>query len=260
VGIALEAAAAMVADQFDLKALLRLASGATNLPAIEEPAAAGSNAARPVLAVARDEAFSFHYPDNLDLLEAAGARIVFFSPVRGEALPADTAGVYLGGGFPELHAARLSANTALWDDLRALHARGAPILAECGGFMALTEALIDAGGVRHAMAGLVPGTARMTDRLAGMGYRTATALCDTLLADAGETLRGHEFHYSVWDAPHEATPRSVAWRVRGTRAGAPTTELGFAERGLLASYLHIHLGQNPALARRFVDRLSPPYK
>ncbi len=249
----LDAACVAVSARFDIDALLRLAGGAAGFspsPLEVLPVAAAPG---PLLAVARDEAFSFTYPDNLDLIEAAGARLAFFSPVAGERLPAGAAGVYLGGGFPELHAARLAANTALWQDLRDLHARGAPVLAECGGFMVLTEALVDAGGVGHNMAGLIPGTARMTPKLAGLGYRHATALRANLLAEAGETLRGHEFHYSIWDVAD--TSRSAAWHVRGTRAGGPETAIGHAERGLLASYLHIHLGQRPDLAPRLVGRL-----
>ena len=251
----LDAAADAVAVRFDLDALLALAAQAPDLPEAALPAPVAVGAAAPVLAVARDAAFSFYYPEALELIEAAGARIALFSPIAGERLPDGARGVYLGGGYPELHAAALAANTLLWDDVRALHARGAPILAECGGFMVLTEALIDTDGLRHRMAGLVPGVARMTTRLASLGYREATALRDTLLADAGETLRGHEFRYSVWE-PGAAEAASPAWRLRGTRPDAGETVAGHAERGLLASYLHIHLGQRPALAQRLVARLA----
>lgn len=248
----LDAAAEAVAARFDLDALLCLAATAPPLPA-PAPTTHGPTDG-PVLAVARDAAFAFYYQDDLDLLEAAGARIAWFSPVAGERLPPGTAGVWLGGGYPELHARALSANTGLWQDLRALHAHGAPVLAECGGFMALTEALVDADGVRHPMAGLVPGETRMTPRLAALGYREATALADTPLADAGETLRGHEFHYSTWD--RAAAPPAPAWRACGTRAGASPMPAGHADKGLLASYLHIPLAQRPDLANRLVARLG----
>jgi cobyrinic acid a,c-diamide synthase len=252
----LDAAAGAVAARFDLDALLRLAATAPPLPAPAPPAARGpadGPADGPILAVARDAAFAFYYQDDLDLLAAAGARLAWFSPVAGERLPPGAAGVYLGGGYPELHASALSANTGLWQDLRALHARGAPVLAECGGFMALTEALVDAGGARHPMAGLVPGETRMTPRLAALGYREATALADTPLAGEGETLRGHEFHYSTWD--RAAAPPAPAWRACGTRAGASPMPAGHADNGLLASYLHIPLAQRPDLADRLVARL-----
>ncbi len=251
----LAAAADAVAARFDLDALLRLAAQAPDLPLPQARSPCVPRGARPLLAVARDAAFSFYYPENLELIEAAGARIAFFSPVAGERLPAGAGGVYLGGGYPELHARALAANAGLWEDLRALHARGAPILAECGGFMVLTEVLVDTDGVRHRMAGLVPGVARMTTRLASLGYREATALQDTLLADAGETLRGHEFRYSVWDVA-DGRPVTPAWRLRGARPGGAETFGGHAERGLLASYLHIHFGQRVALAGRLVRAMG----
>ncbi len=213
-----------------------------------------SSAVRPTLAVARDEAFCFYYPDNLDLLVEAGAQLAFFSPIRGEAPPPDAAGVYLGGGYPELHAEALSANAGFREALRALHARGAPLFAECGGFMALTEELVDLAGKRWPMSGLIPGAARMADKLAALGYRHATALADNLLVPAGTTLRGHEFHYSTWDAPDRVLAHA-AWRLRGVRDDSPEQYAGYAERGLLASYLHLPFAQNPALAARLVERL-----
>lgn len=213
-----------------------------------------SSAVRPILAVARDEAFCFYYPDNLDLLVEAGAQLAFFSPIRGEAPPPEAAGVYVGGGYPELHAEAISANAGFRDALRALHTRGAPLFAECGGFMVLTEALIDLAGKRWPMAGLVPGVARMTGKLVALGYRHATALTDNLLVPAGTTLRGHEFHYSTWDAPDRVLAHA-AWRLRGVRDDSPEQYAGYAERGLLASYLHLPFAQNPALAARLVERL-----
>jgi len=183
-------------------------------------------------------------------------QIAFFSPIRGEAPPPESAGVYLGGGYPELHAKALSGNTAFREALHAIHRRGAPIFAECGGFMALTESLVDATGTRWPMAGLVPGTARMTDKLAALGYRHATSLADNLLVPAGTTLRGHEFHYSVWDAP-DAALAHAAWRLRGARADSPEQYAGYADGSLLASYLHLPFAQNPALAERLVARLRP---
>lgn len=247
----LSAAADIVAERFDLDALLSLASSASSLPAPAPHRAAAAPIDGPVLAIARDAAFSFYYEDDLDLLSAEGVRLAPFSPVAGEALPEDAAGVYLGGGYPELFARELAANRALWRGVAALHERGAPILAECGGFMALTEALIDGAGARHPMAGLVPGVARMTPRLASLGYREATACSDSPLASIGETLRGHEFHFSVWET---VTPPSPAWRIEGPYVPEPAW-LGHADRGLIASYLHIPLAQRPKLARRLAAAL-----
>jgi cobyrinic acid a,c-diamide synthase len=247
----LSAAADAVAEHFDIDALIRLARSASPRPAIKLHAPAAAPAGAPVLAIARDVAFSFYYEDDLDLLRAEGVRLVPFSPVAGERLPAGAAGVYLGGGYPELYARELADNRALWGEIGALHARGAPILAECGGFMALTEALVDDAGVRHAMAGLVPGVVRMTPSLAALGYREARACSDCLLAAVGETLRAHEFHYSVWEI---ASPPSPAWRIEGLHGGEPAT-MGHVDRGLLASYLHIPLAQRPVLVRRLAAAL-----
>ncbi|MBB4201042.1 hypothetical protein CCR94_04730 [Rhodoblastus sphagnicola] len=250
----LAAVADAVAERFDLDALLGVARAASALPFL-----AGSFETRsptsedPILALASDAAFSFYYQDDIDILSAAGARVVRFSPVAGETLPEGAAAVFLGGGYPELFAREIASNKTLWRDLRTLHTEGAPIAAECGGFMTLTEALIDAEGVRHRMAGLIPGTVRMTDRLAALGYRRATALVDTPLARAGETLRGHEFHYSLWDCGGE--PPSPAWRLQGSRDSDPTARAGHAGRGLLASYMHIPLAQRPELAVRFVGQM-----
>jgi cobyrinic acid a,c-diamide synthase len=234
------------------------------MPPPAAPPPAAPLLAPPLLAVARDAAFCFHYPDNLTLLEAAGAQIAYFKPTCGERLPADAAGVYLGGGYPELHAKALSENLALWNDLRMARARDIPIFAECGGFMTLTEALIDDQGRRWPMAGLVPGVTRMTKRLAGFGYRYATALKPNLLVAAGETLRAHEFHYSAWE--HETPPRAsnaespppFAWMSRPSRKDAASAPCGYASGNLLASYLHIHLGQRATLAARLVALMKNP--
>ena len=206
--------------------------------------------------MARDEAFSFYYPDNLELLAQAGARIHFFNPLRDQALPPETAGLYLGGGFPELYAARLSANRSLWTGVRRLHQEGRPIYAECGGFMVLTQALVDLEGRTWPMAGLLPGTARMVGRLAGLGYRVATALGDNLLLPAGAQVRGHEFHYSVWDVAPEELAGRHAWSLSRRQGDGETRLDGYAQGDLLASYLHVHFGQDPRLARRFVARMA----
>ena len=179
----LSAATDAVAEHFDLDALLDLARSASPLAGHAPGARPVTPGNGPILAIARDAAFSFYYEDDLDLLAAEGVRLVPFSPVAGEGLPAGASGVYLGGGYPELFAPQLAANGALWREIGALHARGAPIFAECGGFMALTEALVDGDGVRHPMAGLVPGAVRMTSKLAALGYREATA-CAELAARA----------------------------------------------------------------------------
>ena len=178
----------------------------------------------PIIAVARDEAFSFLYEDNLDLLRAAGATIAFFSPLRDTALPEGTAALYLCGGYPELYA-------------------------ECGGLMYLTEAIIDAAGQTHPMVGALAGRSVMTSRLT-LGYRTARVGCDTWLWREGETLRGHEFHYSVW----EERPTHLPWLYTCLPdAMRPTMfQEGAMVGNTLASYIHMHFLAYPHAAQRFV--------
>jgi cobyrinic acid a,c-diamide synthase len=257
-GALISGVADAVIRRFNLAAIIDIARTAGEMPgvAISAPAPVPASAARrPVIAVARDEAFCFYYPENLELLAEAGAAIEFFSPLRGEHPHSGVAGVYLGGGYPELHAAQLSSNAGLRDALLELRLRDAPVYAECGGFMVLTQALIDCEGRRWPMAGLIPGEARMTDKLAALGYRHATALRPNLLADGGEVLRCHEFRYSTWICGEPIAGNDVAWQVRGTRVDAPIDSGGFVSGNLLASYLHIHFAQRTDLARRFVRKL-----
>jgi cobyrinic acid a,c-diamide synthase len=246
-----------VSRRFDLATVIELARSAEEWQTAPEATAAtpARHLERPTIAVARDEAFCFYYPENLELLAEAGATIEFFSPLQGERPSPHADGVYLGGGYPELHGPALAANGALWDALAELHQRDAPIYAECGGFMVLTQALIDRDGERWPMAGLVPGETRMGGKLAAVGYRHATARCSNLLTEAGNDLRGHEFRYSNWVCADPAAGEVMAWRVRGTRVQAPGDSGGFVRGNLLASYLHIHFGQHVDIASRFISIL-----
>jgi cobyrinic acid a,c-diamide synthase len=248
-----------VIERFDLAAVIDIARTAGAMPGISAPAPGvhrEPGTRRPVIAVARDDAFCFYYPENLELLWEAGAAIEFFSPLKGEQPSPNAAGVYLGGGYPELHASELASNAGLWHALKELRARDAPIYAECGGFMVLTQGLIDGEGRRWPMAGLIPGVTRMTDKLAALGYRHAAALHPNLLTDGGDELRGHEFRYSTWLCDEPIADEDIAWRVRGARAEAPADSGGFVSGNLLASYLHIHFAQRAGIARRFVDKLA----
>ncbi len=250
--------ATAVAPRFDVDAITAVARSVA--PDSQRPAGPSSTVRanpgrRPVIAVARDEAFCFYYPENLELLVEAGAQVEFFSPLRGERPGASAAAVYLGGGYPELHGPALASNAGLWDCLRAMHAADRPIYAECGGFMVLTEGLTDSAGRTWPMAGLLPGLTKMSGKLAALGYRHAIALRPNLLANTGESLRGHEFRYSTWERDTATTESAAAWELTGTRGKVPADGVGLARGNLLASYLHVHFGQNPELARRFVQRL-----
>lgn len=202
---------------------------------------------RPVIAVARDAAFNFYYEDNLELLQAAGAAIAYFSPLAGESIPAGASGVYLGGGFPEEFAAAIAANKTFLEDLRRAARQDMPIFAECGGYMVLARTLTDRSGQQHMMAGLIPADVRMQERRAALGYREARALQDCLLLKAGETLRGHEFHYSVMSFEEETY--SFAYETKGLRG---STREGYASGQLMAGYTHIHLASHPPAAGRWV--------
>ncbi len=234
----------------DVERMLELAASAPDLPEADSDLFAGFPAGPPVvIAVAHDLAFNFIYEDNLDLLRAAGAEIAFFSPLESEALPRGARAVYLCGGYPELWAAQLAANERLKAELRAAHAAGLPIYAECGGLMYLTETITDAQGVTHPMVGLLPGGSVLTPRLT-LGYRSLRALSDSWLWRAGETGRGHEFHHSVWQGRPATLPYLYEHQPDVFRAG-PGLE-GARLGNLLASYTHLHFLSRPELAARFV--------
>ncbi|MFF2912329.1 cobyrinate a,c-diamide synthase [Paenibacillus sp. NPDC057934] len=201
----------------------------------------------PVIAVARDAAFNFYYADNLELLIQAGARLVEFSPLRGDGVPEEADGIYLGGGFPEEFGEVISANGAFMQGLRDAAANDMPLYAECGGYMVLARSLTDRAGTVHAMAGIIPAHARMQGRRAALGYREATALSDCLLLEKGETLRGHEFHYSIMS--YDETPRQYAYESSG-RGGIRLE--GYISGNIMAAYAHIHLASYKPAATRWV--------
>lgn len=201
------------------------------------------------VALAHDEAFCFTYADTLDRLERLGVRWVPFSPLR-EGLPEGVAGLYLPGGYPELHATTLAQNAAFFAQLRTAHAAGMPIFAECGGYMLLAEALVDLEGRAHAMAGLLPGRTRMTEGLQDFGYQQLHLLQDTLLGPAGISLRAHSFHHSHW----EGSQPSPAWEVENLQ-GRRRSE-GHAQGKLLAGYAHLHFGAQPGSAEAWVAGMN----
>ncbi|MEU6572776.1 cobyrinate a,c-diamide synthase [Streptomyces sp. NPDC046805] len=194
------------------------------------------------VAVAGGPAFTFSYAEHAELLTAAGAEVVVLDPLRDEELPADTAGLVIGGGFPEVYAAELSANESLRKAVAVLAESGAPVAAECAGLLYLCREL---DGL--PMCGVLDAGARMTDRLT-LGYRDAVAVGDSVLAVAGTRMRGHEFHRTVVEPGSGAAP---AWGVRGP--GRPRVE-GFVQQGVHASYLHTHWASEPGVAHRFVER------
>jgi len=218
------------------------------LRVVARAAGSGPEATGVTIAVARDSAFSFYYPESLDALTAAGARLEFFSPLS-DRLPACD-GVYLGGGFPELHASRLSANAGLWEGLRA-HALHGAIYAECGGLMALGRVL-EHQGVQYPMAGVLPLSSKMTDRPQGRGYMKLAPQGGNAWWDLprGPAFYAHEFHHSRVELEDGELP--FAYRVeRGAGVGGGFD--GLLKDGVLASYAHLHPGAAPWWAESFVE-------
>jgi len=213
-----------------------------------EPAAAAHAPAVVRLGVARDRAFCFYYPENLEWLARFGAEIVPVSPLDHRDLP-EVHGLYLGGGYPELFARELSANRSMRRAIREQAAAGLPIYAECGGLMYLSREICDLEGRRHAMAGVLPFAVRMLPRFKTLGYREVTLTVDCLLGPAGTYARGHEFHYSEIIVEPADLPR--VYQVAGRR-GAPPHREGYAVNRVLASYIHLHFGSNPEIAGHMV--------
>jgi cobyrinic acid a,c-diamide synthase len=196
------------------------------------------------IAVARDAAFCFCYPDNLRLLRGAGAEIVFFSPLNDNSLPPNTAGIYLPGGYPELHAECLSANTDMKNAIMSAISSDMPVYAECGGLIYLSQGVEGAGD----FVGLFPVRARMLPKRKALGYRQVEICADSIVGVAGTVARGHEFHYSEISLLPDDTDRIY----RVTRQEKELGGEGYAYRNCLASYIHLHFGSNLAIAPAFV--------
>ena len=192
------------------------------------------------IGIARDAAFCFYYHDNLELLRDLGADLIEFSPIADRELPPDLNGLYLGGGYPELHAEALAGNRSLRAAIAQFAADDKPVYAECGGFMYLTEAIVDTEGNAWPMAGIFPTRARMQKRRARLGYIEVETL-----SEPGERTRGHEFRYSEID-PMPA----------GIRRAYKEPAEGYMVNSVLGSYIHLHFLSCPAFAERFVRKAT----
>jgi cobyrinic acid a,c-diamide synthase len=244
---AIDALAALAVKHLDLDGLLELECGLEMAETRPSRAVASASADAVRVGVPSDHAFSFYYEDNMDLLREQGAEIVSFSPLNDPALPPGLDALYLGGGYPELHAKQLSGNQRMLEEIREFAASGRPVYAECGGMLYLSESL-SVDEVRYAMAGVLPLSMQMTDRLVQFGYVTVEFTEDCLLGRKGMVVRGHSFHHSRILSQREV---ATSYHVQYSMSGKEELE-GFRQGNVLASYIHLHFRANPAVAEHFV--------
>ncbi len=243
--------ASQVAELVDLGAIMQIAHSAPDLdeapwsPSAVVRAPAGSGGPRPVVAIAGGRAFTFRYAESEELFRSAGLEPVVFDPLTDAALPSGTAGLYLGGGFPEVHAAELTSNTALRTAIRHAIDLGLPTAAECAGLLYLCESV---DGL--PMVGAIRATATMGPRLS-LSYRTAVATGNSLLAEAGMRVTGHEFHRTATELADEGV--APGWLLDGRADGVSLDPAATGTPTLHASYLHVHWAGHPAVAQRFAD-------
>lgn len=230
----------------DTRALLAVAEKA---PMLERESSCETHLGKSVrIGVAKDEAFSFYYPMSLAALERAGAQLIYFSPLRDTCLP-DVDGLIFGGGFPEMFLERLEENKLLQEDIRKQANKGMPIYAECGGLMYLTEKIEGFNNKAYQMVGLVPGVCKMQEKLQRVGYVTGKVLEPSILADVGDVLKGHEFHFSLLECRPDFP---WAYELQGTRQKEGHME-GYSAQNVLASYLHISFDGHPKATKKLIE-------
>jgi cobyrinic acid a,c-diamide synthase len=200
------------------------------------------------IAVAKDSAFNFYYPENLEIMEAKGIEIVYFSPLADEELPEDVDGLYIGGGFPEEFAHDLACNLKAKRSLKQAIENGLPTLAECGGFMYLTEFIETTDKKKYEMTGVIPGSIQMQTKLAALGYREINGQnANFILEDL--SARGHEFHYSIYQAVEEDVP--YAYKTTGMRG---VSKEGYLLHNLVAGYTHFHFASCPEMVENWIRK------
>lgn len=243
-------------EQIDIDLLIEQAQGAEALRLADSSQSYSAKESKLVrLAVARDEAFQFYYPDFFAELECRGCAPVFFSPLDDAVLPDDVDGLYLGGGYPEVHAEKLSQNKTMRDSVRNFCASGRPVYAECGGLIYLTQG-VEQDGRRFPFVGELPVWARMLDKRKALGYVEACLQQDSLFGTAGSVFRGHEFHYSeLIESPLGIDAWQAVYQLKQKRSGKLRPE-GYQRGNVLASYAHLHLASKPEAVEWFVEKLK----
>lgn len=239
----------LVEKTIDLKALLAIARSAPGLPDFEPRLFIRMVKQNRVnIAIAQDAAFNFYYQDNLDLLSHYGANLIGFSPIKDRRLPSDTHGVYIGGGFPELFAGKLSGNVDLKKDIFQRAKAGMPIYAECAGLMYLMKRIIDLKQKSFSMAGIFNASVKMGKRLAGLGYVNIEVMKNNILSAKAAKTRAHLFHWSYLQGLPEKT--SFAYKLK--KKNQESMMDGLLKWNVLASYAHLHFAASPKLAKNFI--------
>ncbi len=218
----------------------------SRIPHVQQPSVKKPDS-RVRIGVASDEAFCFYYPENFDILREAGAELVFFSPLSDSSIPKGLNALYFGGGYPELFADQLADNASMRESVREWATEKKPVYGECGGFMYLCEEIQIGSGEVFPMAGIFPVKTRMKPRLSSLGYREATTLNESWLADTDQVLYGHEFHYSEvverdHDLPHFYTLNS------GKKEGCMTDKA-------IGSYVHLHFSRSQSVVKRILGKI-----
>ncbi len=243
-----------IADQVDIGQLITLSQNAPTLDSNVAPTPSALSVTNVRIGVAQDEAFSFYYPESLNILENMGAEIVPFSPLKDTHLP-KVDGLLFGGGFPEMFVQELACNHSMRQSIYEACQQDMPVYAECGGFMYLTQKIIDFDGRHYDMVGAIPATCSMQGKLQTVGYIEATALSENILCEKGDCLRGHEFHFSLMNMDESTETFPWAFSFKKVRTGASHLS-GYAHGNILASYLHIHFAGHEQTASCFIGKCS----
>ena len=244
-----------ISKQVDIAKIISIANSAPELcTMIENPQAIAQSSPIVRIGVAQDEAFSFYYPESLEILKTMGAEIVPFSPLNDTHLP-NVDGLVFGGGFPEMFVSQLADNLSMRQSIADACKAGIPVYAECGGFMYLTQKMMDFDEKQYEMVGVIPASCSMQSKLQTVGYVEAMALTDNILCSAGDLMRGHEFHFSLMVNEISAKPFPWAFEFKKVRTGAIYPG-GYVHGNILASYLHMHFAGNEQAAERFINKCN----
>ncbi|MDP1853920.1 MAG: cobyrinate a,c-diamide synthase [Candidatus Omnitrophota bacterium] len=238
-----------VDENIEIEKIIAIARSAKKIPPFRQRIFKDAAIPQKVtIAVANDAAFNFYYQDNLDILRQNGAHLVDFSPLTDKKLPKGVNGLYIGGGFPEVFAARLAKNVKLKNDIRLKVNSGLPIYAECGGLMYLSQEITDLKGRKFPMAGILDVKIAMGKKRAALGYVTLTTLRDNILSKKGDKIRAHVFHWSHFIQ----TPRNN-WAYNVYKKGSNVSYDGLVKKNILAGYAHLHFAADIKFCANFIS-------